>query len=104
MKLVGKEYHFDYGQMVIRVHYLSGHRLAWEQVKGPEAGRKAEEEYGFAAIRPDVYFIWWQERDTSVVAQVVDFDKGVVHTTWISPDKNVTAFQGAVRPATPPRP
>ncbi|MCI0409529.1 MAG: hypothetical protein L0191_13375, partial [Acidobacteria bacterium] len=48
--------------------------------------------------RPGLYFIWWQEKDTSVISQVVDFEKGLVHTTWISPDKKVAAFQGAIKP------
>ncbi|MBI1950907.1 MAG: hypothetical protein HYS34_06030 [Acidobacteria bacterium] len=78
--------------------YLSDRRLAWEQIKGPQPGLRAEEDYGFAAIRPAVHFIWWKEKDTSVVAQVVDFEKGRVHTTWTSPDKKVASFQGTVTP------
>ncbi len=96
MEKVGKAYLFDYGDFVVSVRYLSDRRLAWEQIKGPEVGVKAEEEYGFAAIRPAVYFVWWQEKDTSVVTQVVDFEKGRVHTTWISPEKKVASFQGTV--------
>ena len=101
MEHVGKAYFFDYGELVIRVRYLSDRRLAWEQVKGPEVGLRAEEEYGSAAIRPKVYFLWWQEKDTSVVSQVVDFENGVVHTTWTSPDKKLAAFQGTLRPDAP---
>jgi hypothetical protein len=97
MPQIGKTYLFDYGQVVIRVQYLSDHTLAWEQVKGPEAGSKGEEQYSFAAIRPAVYFIWWQEKDSSVVSQVVDFEQAVVHTTWVSPDKKLAAFRGRIR-------
>lgn len=99
MEKTGQSFLFDYGEMVIRVHYLSDSRLTWEQVKGPQAGLKAEEEYGFAAIRPGVSFFWWQEQDGSVVSQVVDFEKGRVHTAWSSPEKKLSAFQGTVRPA-----
>jgi len=53
---------------------------------------------GFTVVRPDVYFIWWQEKDTSVVTQVVDFKKRLVHTTWTSPDKKLAAFQGTITP------
>lgn len=100
MEKTGQSYLFDYGEMVIRVRYLSDSRLAWEQIKGPQAGLKAEEDYGFAAIRPGVRYFWWQEKDSSVVTQVVDFEKGRVYTTWTSPEKKVSSFQGAVR-ATP---
>jgi hypothetical protein len=44
-----------------------------------------------------VVFFWWQEKDRSVVTQVVDFGKGRVHTTWTSPERKLTSFQGKVR-------
>jgi hypothetical protein len=98
MEEVGKTYLFDYGQLVIEVRYLAPDKLQWEQVKGPEAGLKAVETYGFTAVRPRVYFIWWQEKDTSIVTQVADFEKRRVYTTWTSPDKKLSAFEGAIRP------
>jgi hypothetical protein len=95
---IDKEYLFDYGQMVIEVRYLSGTRLQWQQLKGPQAGLKGEETYASAEVRPNVFFVWWQEKDTSIVTQVVDFEKGSVFTTWTSKDKQLSAFQGKVAP------
>jgi len=96
---VGRAFLFDYGQMAIRVKYVSAKKLAWEQVRGPSAGSEGEEEYGSAAVRPGVDFLWWQEKDRSVVSQVVDLEKGVVHTTWVSPERQLSAFSGKVKPA-----
>ncbi len=98
MRHIGQSFLFDYGDLVIRVRYLSESRLVWEQTKGPQAGLKAEEQYGYAAVRDDVIFFWWQEKDSSVVTQVVDFPKGAVYTTWTSPDKKLAGFQGEVTP------
>jgi hypothetical protein len=42
--------------------------------------------------------VWWQEKDTSIVTQVVDFGRGRVHTTWTSPDKKLAAYQGTIVP------
>jgi hypothetical protein len=95
---LGKSFLFDYGDLVIRVRYLTADRLEWEQVKGPEAGRKAQEQYGHSGVRGDIVFFWWQEKDQSVVTQVVDFGQGVVHTTWTSPDRKLTSFRGKVKP------
>ena len=64
MEQVGTTYLFDCGEVVLKVKYLSDRRLAWEYVKGPEAGLNAEEDHAFAVIRPAVYFMWWQEEDT----------------------------------------
>ncbi len=99
MNHIGSTFLFDYGDMVIRVEYLSERKMAWEQVKGPEAGRKGEEEYGATVIRPDILFLWWREEDSSIVTQVADFGKGHVFTTWISPDRTFSSFQGTIRPA-----
>ena len=96
MNHVGRSFRFDYGDFVVRVRYLSDSRLEWEQTKGPQAGSKGEEEYGHAAIRDEVVFFWWQEKDASVVTQVVDFAKGAVYTTWTSPDRKLSGFQGKV--------
>jgi hypothetical protein len=98
MEQVGKTFLFDYGQLVIEVKYLSADTVQWEQVKGPQAGTKGTETYGFSALRPGLVFFWWQEKDTGVVTQVVDFEKGRVHTTWTSPDKKLGAFSGTVKP------
>lgn len=94
---LGKAFVFEYGDLVIRVRYLTASRLEWEQLKGPQAGLKAQEEYGHSAVREDVVFFWWQEKDLSIVTQVVDFGKWRVHTTWTSPDRKLTSFQGKVR-------
>jgi hypothetical protein len=97
MEYVGRSFLFDYGDMVIRMRYVSETTLQWEQVEGPEAGLKREETYGFSVVRPKVYFIWCRQQDTSVITQVVDFDEGRVHTTWTSPEKTLMAFQGTIR-------
>lgn len=94
---LGKTFVFDYGSLVIEVRYLSETRLSWEQIRGPEVGQKAVESYGSAAVRPGVFFFWWQEKDTAVVTQVVDFEKGQVFTTWTSPEKKLSQFEGKVR-------
>ena len=96
MRYVGQSFLFDYGDLVVRVRYRSDSHLEWEQTKGPQAGLKGEEQYSHAAIRDEVVFLWWQEKDASVVTQVVDFARGAVYTTWTSPDRNLTGFQGKV--------
>jgi hypothetical protein len=93
---VGRSFQFDYGDLVVRMRYLTGSRLEWEQVKGPQVGLKAERAYGYSAIRSDIGFFWWEEKEQAIVAQVVDFGNGSVHTTWISPDRRLAGFQGTV--------
>jgi hypothetical protein len=98
VKHVGRSFEFDYGDLVIRVRYISDSRLEWEQIKGRQAGQKGEEEFSSSTVREDVVFFWWQEKDNSVVTQVVDFGRLTVHTTWTPPGKQVAGFQGKVKP------
>jgi hypothetical protein len=86
-----------YGDLVLRVHYISSSRLEWHQIQGPEAGSKSEQDFGVARVRDDVFFLWWQEKDSSVLSQVVDFEAGRVDTVWVTPDRQLMAFQGMVR-------
>ena len=95
---VGRTFVFDYGDFVVRVRYLSDSQLHWEQLKGPTIGLEGTEDYGVSTVRPGVYFVWWQEKDTSIVTQVVDLERRRVHTTWTSPDKKLAAYQGTIVP------
>ena len=97
MDYVGRSFLFDYGDMVIRMRYVSETTLRWEQVEGPEAGVERDESYTLSAVSTNVNFIWCKVRDNSLITQVVDFDEGRVHTTWTSPDKTLMAFQGTIR-------
>lgn len=94
---VGRRYVFDYGAFVVKVEYQTATTLRWEQAKGTAVGTSAVETYGSTEVRPGVRFVWWQEKDASIVTQVVDFEKGRVYTTWTSPDRKLSAFEGAVR-------
>jgi hypothetical protein len=95
---VGKSFLFDYGDLVVRMRYLTATRLEWEQVKGPQVGLRAEREFFHSAIRSDIIFFWWEEKEHAIVTQVVDFERGSVHTTWIAADKRPAAFRGEVKP------
>jgi hypothetical protein len=98
MEQIGKTFVFNYGRVIIKAHYISDTRLRWEQTEGPAAGLTAEETYHSFEVRPNVHFISWQERDTSVVTQVVDFERRKVFTAWISPEKQVANFEGTIEP------
>lgn len=94
---VGRTFVFNYGELVVKVRYLSDSRLRWEQLKGPSPGLKGEEKYSSVPIRPHVYLLWWQEPDKSVIAQVVDFETWKVHTVWVSPQVAPQHFSGNIQ-------
>lgn len=97
MAQIGKTYLFNYGDFQVKVKYLSADTLRWEQIKGPVAGAIAEEKFHSVEIRPNVYFISWQEKDSSIVSQVADFEKLKVYTAWISPEKQLVHLEGSIQ-------
>jgi hypothetical protein len=46
-------------------------------------------------------FVTWQEKDQSVVSQVVDFERGAVFTAWVSAARALANFQGKVKETFP---
>ena len=96
MESIGKTLLFDYGEFAVRVHYISSSLLEWEQTKGDAPGSKGEESYQAVELAPRMYLVWWQEKDASVISQVVDLEKRRVHTNWISPDTKVQYFEGKI--------
>jgi MoaF-like len=96
MMLKGKTYLFDYGDFQVRVQYLSDSNFRWKQIKGPAAGSSAEEKFHAVEIRPNVYFISWQEKDSSIINQVADFERQKVYTAWISPEKKMLHLEGKI--------
>lgn len=99
MKHVGETFVFDFPQFTVKVHYISETTMRWEQTRGAAAGSHDEEEYHVVEVCPDVLLLSWQERNTSVVSQVVDFGRGTVYTTYVSPEKEIFRLQGTVRRA-----
>jgi hypothetical protein len=94
---VGKTFVFDYGALVIEVRYVAANRLEWKQLQGPETGLTGTETYHAVPIRPEVHFVSWQEKDRSVVSQVVDFERRKVYTAWSSPKAGLSNFEGSIR-------
>ena len=97
MDYIGKIFLFDYGEFLVKVHYLTERSLKWEQIKGSSPGLTAEETYNSTEIRNDIQMMSWQEKDGSVIVQLLDWEKERVYTTWISTDKTVHNFQGTIR-------
>ncbi len=101
--LVGKSFVFDYDEFAVEVKYLSKDRFSWTQVRGPSAGSKGKQSFGGVTIRPNLYFLWWREKDQSVLTQVVDLAGKCVHTTWSAPGKDIANFKGRISALTAAR-
>jgi MoaF-like len=97
MNYVGKTFLFDYHEFLVRVDYKSDRILRWEQIKGSSPGLTAEETYNSTEVRSNIHMISWQEKDDSVVVQIIDWERERVFTTWIGSDKKVHHFQGNIR-------
>lgn len=97
MEFIGRTFTFDYGDVQIRTTFLAEGRLRWECLAGPAAGQSGEENFQLTTVRPEIVFVAWQEKDKTVVAQVIDWANMRVHSSIITPEREFFYLHGTLR-------
>ena len=77
--LVGKTIEYRYGESVYHVTLDTDTTMHWEAMAGEEKGVKENETYVLESIDESKMFITWGEANGIGVAQVLDFEKGIVY-------------------------
>jgi hypothetical protein len=77
--LIGKTIEYRYGEHVYHVTLDTDSTLHWEAMAGDEKGAHEEETYVIESIDHARLFITWGEANGIGVAQVLDFEKGIVY-------------------------
>lgn len=77
--LIGKTIEYRYGESVYHVTLDTDSTLHWEAMAGDEKGAYEEETYVIESIDHVRLFITWGEANGIGVAQVLDFEKGIVY-------------------------
>ena len=77
--LVGKTIEYRYGEDIYHVTLDTDSTMHWEAMAGAEKGIKENETYFMESIDDNKMFITWDEANGIGVAQVLDFEKGVVY-------------------------
>ena len=77
--LIGKTIEYRYGEDIYHVTLDTDSTMHWEAMAGAEKGIKENETYFMEAIDDNKMFITWDEANGIAVAQVLDFEKGIVY-------------------------
>lgn len=94
--LIGKTIEYRYGESIYHVTIDSDSTLHWEAMAGDEKGTRENETYVIASIDDSKVFITWGEENGIGVAQVLDFEKGLVYNHLLR-GRDVTAGEGEIK-------
>lgn len=93
--LIGKTMEYRYGESIYHVTIDSDSTLHWEAMAGDEKGALENETYVIASLDDSKVFITWGEENGIGVAQVLDFEKGLVYNHLLR-GRTVTAGEGEI--------
>ena len=94
--LIGKTIEYQYGENIYHVTIDSDSLMHWEAMAGAEKGALENETYIIEPIEDGSLFITWGEANGIGVAQVLDFERGVVYNHLLR-GRAVRSEQGKIR-------
>lgn len=93
--LIGKTIEVRYGEDIYHVTIDTDSTMHWEAVAGAEKGVKENETYVIESIDDTRMFITWSEANGIGVAQILDFEKGIVYNHLLK-GRNVSMNRGEI--------
>jgi hypothetical protein len=94
--LVGKTIEYRYGESVYHVTLDTDTTMHWEAMAGDEKGALENETYVLESIDDRKLFITWGEANGIGVAQVLDFEKGIVYNHLLR-GRNASVGRGVIK-------
>ncbi|MCX8508485.1 MAG: hypothetical protein ORN49_06350 [Rhodobacteraceae bacterium] len=93
---LGKKVDVRFGDLAFRLDFTSENQMTFTGLVAPYLGQSETVTYTAVEIRPDVYMVYWKEKDGTAVVHVEDFGKGIVHTNIARPDGNFWNLSGSL--------
>lgn len=94
--LVGKTIQYQYGESIYHVTLDTDTTMHWEAMAGDEKGTLENETYVLESIDESKLFITWGEANGIGVAQVLDFEKGIVYNHLLR-GRDVSKGSGVIK-------
>lgn len=94
--LVGKTIQYQYGESIYHVTLDTDTTMHWEAIAGDEKGTLENETYVLESIDEGKLFITWGEANGIGVAQVLDFEKGIVYNHLLR-GRDVSIGRGVIK-------
>lgn len=91
----GKKYIADFGDNAYEMFYHVSNKLTYRELHGLDNPRTVE--IDVIKLRDNLFLINWQQEDSTIVSQIVDFDYKTIYSVILSPDKELTKLNGSLR-------
>lgn len=87
------------GEFVFELDFHNEHSMTFRGLRERAEGRPVTDtvEYTAVEVAPQVYMVYWTERDNTHVVHVEDFGQGVAYTNISAPDGSFTNLKGTLR-------
>lgn len=97
----GKIFEYQIGDYHLRLTFLEENSVHWEYLAAPDGmtGKNATEVIDSMPIRNDVILVAWKEADGTQVLDVLDLDRMVVHTNFVTANGERHSAQADLQPA-----
>lgn len=96
--LVGHMFEADFGAMTFHLYFETDNTLILIQVRGPQVGLKQTVNIRKVEIRPNLYFVCWQEADKTSVTDLQDYENQVVYANITTPKNEFLNLKGTLKP------
>jgi len=101
IQVVGRVFDFEMEGYTFRLDFTSESSLTYTVLRAPnpfQVDTKQTVDYHRVEIRPNVYFVYWQEPDKTTVTHYEDFEKNVVYSNITTPDHEFLTLHGTIKP------
>jgi glyoxylase-like metal-dependent hydrolase (beta-lactamase superfamily II) len=98
--VIGRKAEVDFGgEYLFELSFADNHTMTFRGLRPRAAGRPVLETVRYTAVEvaPQVYMVYWTEKDNTRVVHVEDFAGGVVYTNIAAPDGSFTNLRGTLK-------
>ena len=96
--IVGHVFEADFGAMTFHLCFETDSTMILTEVRGPHVGMKQTLKIKKVEIRPNVYFVYWQEADKTTVTDLQDYENQVVYANITTSKDEFLSLKGTLKP------
>ena len=98
IQVIGNKFQVNFGgDFVFQLDFQTTDQMTWSPLKG-DTKELHPEKITMTEIRPDVYMVYWSEKEGNGVVHVEDFANGKAYTNIAAPDGQFFNLNGPLTP------
>ena len=80
MQVIGNKFRVDFGEHVYQLHFETATQMTYAPILENGLGEVETVQTTMVEIRPDVYMVYWKEKNNATVVHLEDYEKGIVYS------------------------